>query len=145
MGVAELCAKLRLLVREAQLVIKWLRDYSQKPFAETTLSDRLAARYNIIVLVESLAGIAYVVARLLGHEEPQGYTDALTYLARVMGVEEHLAGMRALAGLRNLLVHRYWVIDDARIHKELCRDLDFVEEVLERLRGVLRECREEGG
>jgi uncharacterized protein YutE (UPF0331/DUF86 family) len=27
--------------------------------------------------------------------------------------------MRRFAGLRNLLVHRYWEVDDARLYREL--------------------------
>jgi len=143
-GIEELCAKLRMLIREVQEALDMLRDYSRRDFAETSIAERLAARYNLIVVVEALADIAYVASRIMGREEPQGYVDALAYLSRISGVEEHVESMKALARLRNLLVHRYWVIDDARIHAELKRDLSFVKKVLDGLRGVLRVCWEEG-
>ncbi len=141
MSTEVLCAKAEALARDARFALEWLRGYAARGFEETSLSDRLAARYNVIALVEALAGLAYVAAKILGHEEPQGYVDALVYLARVTGLEEYAPLMRALARLRNLLVHRYWVVDDARLHSELGRDLSFVERVLERIWGVLSVCR----
>jgi uncharacterized protein YutE (UPF0331/DUF86 family) len=42
------------------------------------------------------------------------------------------AAMRRCAGLKNLLVHRYWEVDDARLYREL------KEEGLEALRRFMR-------
>ncbi|MFZ8788583.1 MAG: HepT-like ribonuclease domain-containing protein [Acidilobaceae archaeon] len=46
--------------------------------------------------------------------------------------------MEGLARLRNLLVHKYWVIRDELIHANIRRDFRCVEEFIGRVRELAR-------
>ncbi len=51
---------------------------------------------------------------------PESYSDAIERLARQLGLKPGcIEDLRALTRLRNLLVHRYWVIDDRKIHGDV--------------------------
>ncbi|WP_222702305.1 HepT-like ribonuclease domain-containing protein [Staphylothermus hellenicus] len=44
-----------------------------------------------------------------------------------------LRGFKDLVRLRNLLVHRYWVIDDKRVYEDVRNNFRCVEELLDRI------------
>ena len=62
-------------------------------------------------------GIHLLEAR--GRRVPESYGAVFRRMAEEGMVSWEVAeGMRRLAGLRNLLVHRYWEVDDGRIYDE---------------------------
>lgn len=76
------------------------------------LSDAYALRYALIQVVEGLAVIASRIAEAYG-ALVEGYVEAMKFLSRIGVVEFEVSEkLVRLARLRNLLVHRYWVIDD---------------------------------
>ena len=50
---------------------------------------------------------------------------------------EEFGELVKLVKLRNLLVHRYWVVNDKRLYDEAGRDFRRVKEFLKRVKGVV--------
>jgi len=90
--------------------------------------------------VESLATVALRMAETYG-TVVEGYVEAMRFLVRVNIVKPELGGkLVRLARLRNLLVHRYWVVDDSRVLKEARENgVETVREVLRNIRRLIEE------
>ena len=104
--------------------------------------SRAALRYLLITIVESAVAIGKHVLRCLGIEYG-GYRDVFYRLAEAGVISADTAdAMARLASLRNLLVHRYWVVSDVRIYRDarengLLGVENFVREVVWWLEGRL--------
>jgi uncharacterized protein YutE (UPF0331/DUF86 family) len=103
----------------------------------TFLADRrnaLALRYLIIQAVEAMADLCqHILAKVWGIP-CEGYIDCFLKAGEQGIISLALSQrLRRLAALRNMLVHRYWTIDDARLYVETQagqRDLTtFVQEI----------------
>ncbi len=82
-------------------------------------SKRYAMRYAIILIVEAAADLGVTLLRQYFNEEPESYRETFLKLAE-KGIINYTTGrgMTSLASLRNMIVHRYWGVDDARIYTE---------------------------
>jgi len=75
-------------------------------------------RYAIMEIVESLAIISSKLAEVHG-AVIEGYVEVTKSLSRLSIVNSETDEMLVrLARLKNLLIHRYWVIDDGGIIEE---------------------------
>lgn len=108
------------LVREASEAIEEVRGIISLD-VESFLNDRRARfslRYCMVLIVESLADIAVAILEKDFNEVVESYRDAIIKLRDkgVLGsrVAESIA---RLVSLRNLIVHRYWMIDDLKIYE----------------------------
>lgn len=85
-----------------------------------------ASAYALIMAIEGVAGIASHLVAACAFGSPQGMSDTFDELFRNGVITD--AGLRerlgAMARFRNLLVHRYWSVDYARVHKILVENLD---------------------
>ncbi len=85
----------------------------------------LAGRYLVQVSAQSCIDIANHVIASEGWRVPADFRDAFTVLEENGVLDPRLAErLRALAGLRNRLVHLYEEIDDATVHRALGAGLD---------------------
>ncbi len=85
------------------------------------IRNRYALRMAIVEIVEAAAALGLLILREdLGLVEVEGYADVFIKLAE-HGVVSGEVG-EGMARLRNLIVHRYWEIDDMRIYLEAKRD-----------------------
>ena len=102
------------------------------------LGDAFAIRYALIQIVEGLAIVASRLAEARG-AVVEGYVEAMEFLVRAGVVDSRTGeGLAKLARLRNLLVHRYWRVDDERIVREAKRGgVKVVEEAIERVRRLI--------
>ncbi|MCL7402609.1 MAG: DUF86 domain-containing protein [Thaumarchaeota archaeon] len=79
---------------------------------------RFSLRYSIVLIVESLADIAVAILEKDFNEIVESYRDAIMKLR-----DKGLLGRRVaesiarLVSLRNLIVHRYRVVDDLKIYE----------------------------
>jgi len=79
---------------------------------------RFSLRYSIVLIVESLADIAVAILEKDFNEIVESYRDAIIKLR-----DKGLLGRRVaesiarLVSLRNLIVHRYRVVDDLKIYE----------------------------
>jgi uncharacterized protein YutE (UPF0331/DUF86 family) len=88
-------------------------------------------KYQFIVAVEACVDIcSHIAARSL-FMAPESYAHCFE-LMREKGLlrQEVSLQMADLAKFRNLLVHRYWTIDDRRVISKVRTDLEFIAEVL---------------
>jgi len=69
------------------------------------------------------------------------YIEVFKHLARRGILSQDVAqGFRTLVGLRNLLVHRYWDVDDARLYREAKRSgLGIIRGFIDEIRRYLKE------
>ena len=123
-------------VKDVEKCISELKRLASIPFAELTQDQIYSMRYNIIVLVESLVSIAIHILVEEYNYKPEYYAEALRELASKLSLkQECIEELKALVKLRNLLVHRYWIIDDRRVHDEVRRNFKCIEELLDKIRG----------
>jgi uncharacterized protein YutE (UPF0331/DUF86 family) len=95
-----------------------------------------SARYYLVVAIEACLDIAGHVIASEGLRAPRDYKDTFRVLNEAGILPDDLVTtMQSLAGLRNLLVHVYWDVDDAMIYEGLRSELDdfehFVAHVLD--------------
>jgi len=82
------------------------------------INDKYALRYAIVEIVESLALISQRIARAMDYPL-EGYVEAMKFYSKAHILDEDIVkGLVRLARLRNLIIHRYWEIDDNRIVAE---------------------------
>lgn len=113
------------LLREAEDALEEITEVTkmeQNEFFENRHA-RYSLRYLIILVVEILADLATAVLEKDFKVSAESYRDAFLKLAEKNVVKYDLASeMAKLASLRNLLIHRYWDIDDIRIYREAKRN-----------------------
>lgn len=84
----------------------------------------LALKYLLIAAVEAIADLCqHLLAKTKG-SACEGYVDCVAKAGAEGIIDLALAGrLRRLADLRNSLVHRYWIIEDARLFEETSTNL----------------------
>ena len=126
------------LVADIRSAISEILSYSSKPYEELGSAEKYAIRYNIIVLAEALAALAIHIARKAYNKEPETPTHALRILRdKGLLTPSEYDELARLTRLRNLLVHRYWVIDDKKIYDNVKEDFKPIHNLIERLRRSL--------
>lgn len=120
---------IRKRLSEIRDAARLLEKYLQKPFRELDLSEILSVRYLIIQLVESSAAICMHVLITVYREYPEGYPSCFILMSKKGLISNELGEKLATAArLRNLLIHRYWEIDDEKVYNEAKKGLrDFIE------------------
>lgn len=117
---------------EVRWAIRELQRLASKEFTELSVDERYAIRYNIIVLVESLVSLCLHLASEGFRGRPTSYREAVRIVAERMGVA-CVGDLESLVGLRNLLIHRYWNVEDGKIYQSLKANFKCVEEFLRRV------------
>jgi uncharacterized protein YutE (UPF0331/DUF86 family) len=75
-----------------------------------------SARYYLQVSIETCIGIANHIIATERLRSPKDYRDSFEALSEAGILSDDFARtMQELAGLRNLLVHLYWEVDDAMV------------------------------
>jgi len=86
-------------------------------------------RYNVIILVEAIMSLAlHILTNELGIK-PSSYVEAIEELSKRIGVK-CVEDLKALVRLRNLLIHRYCIIDDKKVYKSVKENFKCVEELV---------------
>ncbi|MBC7342881.1 MAG: DUF86 domain-containing protein [Clostridia bacterium] len=128
-------------IREA---LEVLREYASRPDSQF-LGNKEAvwsARYAFILMTEAAANIAsHVCAKLLARA-PRTYADSFLILGEAGLLDADLASrLGKMVGFRNLLVHRYGDVDDARMLRIMREDLDDVELYLQGVARILHKAK----
>ena len=101
------------LIRDVMDSINRVNRYVGKPYSGLSEEERLSIRYLIITMVGSLNALALHIVRRHFNERPETPIHSLRVLRDGGLIDEAcLRDIVALIRLRNLLVHRYWVIDE---------------------------------
>ncbi len=123
---------LRSRVSEVRLAINELERLTSKPFQAFTVDERYSMRYNVVVLVESLVSLCVHVAAEAYNRKPMSYREAVRAVAERLS-PECVEDLEALVGLRNLVIHRYWTVEDERIYHSVKTNFKCVETVLRKI------------
>ena len=125
-------------IGEINDALQILGDILAKRFEELTLYERLSLRYLVIQLVEASASICVRILSSFYNEVAEGFPQCFARLGAKGVLPEDLASRLASAArLRNLLVHRYWVISDERVYESVKNGLRDFEEFVARVRAFL--------
>jgi len=122
-------AYLRSRIDEARECIKEIERIVSKPYVDLTNDEKYSLRYQIIVLVEAVGSACLHIAMEDFDYEPGSYRDCIRYLEN-SGITVQAENIIRIIGLRNLLVHRYWVVDDRRIYESAKNDFQNIKDFL---------------
>jgi len=127
-------------IREINDALQTIQALTVKDFSRLGLAEKLALRYLAIQLVEAAASICLHILDARFNERAEGLPDCFTRLGE-KGILPRELGEKlgAAARLRNLLVHRYWTIDDSRLYADLKSGLSDFEEFIKEVRRILEE------
>ncbi len=107
-------------IAEIENVVRLLRGLAARSRAEFT-ADELAcfsSAYALIIAIEAVSNITAHLISVLSLASPQGMADSFAVLHQAGIVTD--ASLRdrlsEMVRFRNLLVHRYWRVDYARVH-----------------------------
>jgi len=125
-------------IREINDSIQMLEDLVSKDYVQLTLYERLSIRYLIIQMVEAASSICVQLLLGIFDERVEGFPECFARLSVKSVIPEDLGyRLASAARLRNLLVHRYWIIDDEKVFKSVKRGLGDFKEFIKHLRRFL--------
>lgn len=101
--------------------------------------NALSLKYLLIEAVEAVADICqHLLAKAKGIV-CEGYIDCILKAGEAGIMTNALAHkLRKLADLRNILIHRYWVIDDEKIYLQTIENKDNLRKFLDEADGFIK-------
>jgi len=108
-----------------------LRELGEIPKGEFLKDFRNteSAKYLFVKLTEAAIGICNHIASTQGGRAPQDYADCFAVLEELGVISSTLTGrLKRMARFRNLIVHLYYQVDDAKVYEIIQRNLGDVEE-----------------
>jgi uncharacterized protein YutE (UPF0331/DUF86 family) len=98
-----------------------------------------ALRYLLIEAVEAMANICnHLLARTTG-QVPKGYPDCFEKLSAAQIITEELSGkLTKAASLRNILIHKYWEIDNRRVFRSTKENIGDFEQYLKQVNEFIK-------
>jgi uncharacterized protein YutE (UPF0331/DUF86 family) len=124
----------RLLTRIGALRdnLQRVREGLQDADDATLLRDpwRLAAiKWHMLLAIEDAFALCNQTIAILGGDAPTAYAECFEKLAAHGVIDSALAErLKAMARFRNLLLHRYWEVDDQRVLTIARNDLSDLEQ-----------------
>jgi len=96
-------------------------------------------RYLLIEAVEAMASICnHILTRVTG-QVPKGYPDCFEKLSDAKIIMKELSEkLKKVAGLRNIIIHRYWEIDDRKVFKSAKENIGDFEEFLRQINEFMK-------
>ncbi|MBO3800435.1 MAG: DUF86 domain-containing protein [Candidatus Brockarchaeota archaeon] len=82
-----------------------------------------------MVLVESVVSLCMHIAVEAYVKTPATYREAVKVVAERLNLS-FTSELESLVGLRNLLVHRYWIVEDEKVYEALKNNFKCVEELV---------------
>jgi len=101
--------------------------------------DIFSLRYLLIEAVESMANICnHILTRIAG-QVPKGYPDCFEKLFHNRIITEELSDkLKKIASLRNIIIHKYWKIDDRKVFKSAKENIGDFAEFLRQINNFLK-------
>jgi uncharacterized protein YutE (UPF0331/DUF86 family) len=99
-----------------------------------------ALRYLLIEAVEAMANICNHILTRVTSQVPKGYPDCFEKLSEAGIITRELGEkLRKLASLRNILIHKYWEIDDRKIFGSAKENIEDFEQYLREINQFIKE------
>ena len=126
---------LRKLINDIEEAINIILEDTSKPFEMLIRSERSEVRYYIVVLVEALIALCYHIIRRKYGIKPMTPIQTFNVLVgkHLIKSDEFIDFIK-LVRLRNLLVHRYWIVNDKLIYDNIKKNFSKVKSFLERIK-----------
>lgn len=116
--------RVRRLLANLEAFLAELAAIRKVPLENYRGTAAYSGRYLVQAAAQACLDVANHVISSEGFRVPKDFRDAFTVLEEETLLDAHLAeNMRALAGLRNRLVHLYGDVDDELIHSYLAEAL----------------------
>ena len=126
-------------IKEMNDAILLLRKLTSREYSDLHVYEKLALRYLVIQLVEAAASICLHILLNVFNESAESYPECFIRLGERGVIPRGLAEKLASATrLRNLLVHRYWVIVDEKVYESVKEGLRDFQEYIQHVRSLLR-------
>ena len=126
------------LASEVRSSITFILRVVEKPFEDVSEAEKYAIRYHLITIAEALTSIALHICREVLNQRPETPIHAFKLLVEGKVISnEVFMELSKFMGLRNLLVHRYWVINDENIYENIKGDFKCVEEFLKNVLALI--------
>ena len=119
--------KMAQRISDIQCAITNLVKYARMDEDEFLNDDEkiAAAKYYLIAMIEGCISICTHISAKDLHKVPDAYTTCFKILADNNILSEELAiNLAKMSGFRNLLIHRYWEIDDKKVHQYINTELE---------------------
>lgn len=115
------------LLEDLRTGIHELENAIKTPYDELSPMEKFGIRYIVISLVESSSSICMHLLHNLFGIYPKGYPSCFILLAEKGIIPKDLGESLARAArLRNILVHKYWEVDDNKVYLSVKKGiLDF--------------------
>jgi len=98
--------------------INELEEIIKIPYSELSTIEKFGIRYIVMSLVESSSGICMHILNNIFNVYPKGYPTCFVLLAEKNVISQELGiALANAARLRNILVHRYWEVDDEQVYQ----------------------------
>ena len=123
---------LRSKISDVRFCIRELLRLTSKDFSDLSVDERYSIRYNIIVLVESLVSLCMHIAVEAYGKTPSSYRESVRFIAERLNMG-CISDLESIVGLRNLLIHRYWTVDDERVYESVKENFHCIEGLLKRI------------
>ena len=96
-------------------------------------------RYLLIEAVEAMANICnHILTRIIG-QVPKGYPDCFEKLSDAKIITGELSDkLKKVASLRNILIHKYWEIDDHKVFKSAKENIGDFEDFLRQINNFIK-------
>lgn len=98
--------------------VKIIREYAQLPDEEfwADVRNMFTIKLHLIQAVEDTANLCSHLSARLGGVAPANYASCFESLVKLNILEQNLGErLQKMSRFRNLLVHRYWEVDDRRV------------------------------
>jgi len=96
--------------------------------------DIYSLRYLLIEAVESMANMCNHILTRMTSQVPKGYPDCFGKLYEAKIITKELGEkLRKAARLRNIMIHKYWEIDDRKVFKSARENIGDFEEFLRQI------------
>lgn len=103
-------------IREINDAVQLLKELVAKGFSTLSVHEKLSLRYLVIQAVEASSSICLHILFNAYNERAEGFPQCFNRLGHKGVIPADLASrLASSARLRNLLVHRYWTIDDEAV------------------------------
>ncbi len=126
------------LIQEINKTISAIIDATNKPYDRVNTVEKYAIRYHLIVIAEALIALALHIARRMFNTRPETPIHALQVLRdNQLLIGDEYRDVVNIVKLRNLLIHRYWTIDDEKIYNTVKKDFKNIQRFLKRISHVI--------
>ncbi|MCS4541933.1 MAG: DUF86 domain-containing protein [Euryarchaeota archaeon] len=126
----ELIKRRAVEIKKAVEELKSIALASKEEFLSNSITID-AAKYKLLVAIEVAISICNHIAARLGKKIPESYSDCFIILGEAGLVSKDLSERLArMAKFRNMLVHVYWEIENAKVFEIIQQDLKELEEFI---------------